>query len=150
MIWGCMIYNGLGYMCKIQGTVDQHLYIKILREELQETIKYFDLNPKIIFQQDNASCHKASMVSNWLKSQPFDVLQWPAQSPDLNPIETLWAIIKCQLNEYETPPSGLLELWDHIEHIWNEISPDTCRKLIESMPKRIEAVLKARGKWTNF
>ena len=53
MIWGCMTYNELGYMYKIQGTVDQHLYIKILREELQETIKYFDLDPsKVIFQ-----CH---------------------------------------------------------------------------------------------
>ena len=78
MIWDCMTYNGLGYMCKIQGIVNQHLYIKILREELQVTIKYFHLDPsKVIFQQDNASCHKASVVSNWFKSQPFDVLQWP-------------------------------------------------------------------------
>ena len=75
---------------------------------------------------------------------------WPAQSPDINPIEHLWATIKRQLNEYEQPPNGILQLWERIESIWNNIDKDVCINLIESMPRRIEAALKAKGKWTNY
>ena len=77
-------------------------------------------------------------------------MEWPAQSPDLNPIETLWAIIKHRLNEFETPPSGMLELWEHIQTIWEEITPRTCSGLVRNMQDRIQAVLKAKGKWINF
>jgi transposase len=151
MIWGCMTADGVGFMCKIEGTLNGDLYLDILKDELQRTIKYYGLDrSKVIFQQDNASCHKTAEVRRWLDSKSFKVLEWPAQSPDLNPLETLWAIVKRRLNEFETPPSGMLELWERIEQIWNEVSPETCRELIKSMPKRIEAVLRAKGRWTNF
>jgi hypothetical protein len=57
----------------------------------------------------------------------------------------LWAIVKQRLNKYETPPKGMIELWERVEEIWNQISVETCLKLIESMPKQINAVLKANG-----
>jgi DDE superfamily endonuclease len=85
-----------------------------------------------------------------MNEQPFEVLEWPPQSPDLNPIEHLWAIIKRRLNQYERPPSGMIELWERIEAEWNKIDSETCLKLIESMPRRIEAVLKAKGMWTDY
>ena len=77
-------------------------------------------------------------------------MNWPAQSPDINPIEHLWAIIKRKLNEYEQPPNGMIQLWERIKAIWSNIDEDICMNLIESMPRRIEAVLKAKGKWTNY
>ena len=151
MIWGCMTSKGPGFMCKLGSTLDQHLYKEILMDELQKTIEYFDLDPtKVIFQQDNASCHTANSVAALLGNQSFDVLEWPAKSPDLNSIETLWAIVKRRINEFETPPLGMLELWERVETIWNEITPETCAKLIKSMPKRIKAVLRAKGGWTSF
>ena len=151
MIWGCMTSKGAGFMCKINDTMTLHVYLEVLQDELQKTIEYYEFNPaNIIFQQDNARCHTTRMIQNYFKNQPFDVLEWPAQSPDLNPIETLWAIIKRRLNEYDAPPAGINELWDRIQTIWNDITPETCYKLIASMPKRIEAVLKAKGKWTSY
>ena len=79
------------------------------------------------------------------------VLQWPAQSPDLNPIEHLWVKVKRELNKYDTPPNGLNELWERVEYIWNEkITKNDCLVLIESMPRRIKAVLKAKGYWTKY
>ena len=75
---------------------------------------------------------------------------WPAQAPDLNPIEHLWANLKHKLNRYETAPNGILELWGRTEAEWNKIKSETCQKLIESMPNRLKAVLRAKVRWTKY
>jgi DDE superfamily endonuclease/Transposase len=150
-VWGCMTAHGTGFMCKINENLTKDIYESILKEELWNTIKFYELDPsKLIFQHDNDPKHKAKTVQQWLEEQPFETLEWPAQSPDLNPIETLWAILKRRLNSYEQPPSGMLELWERVETIWNDINVETCSGLIEEMPDRIEAVIKANGKWTTF
>jgi transposase len=147
MIWGCMTSEGPGFMCKMEGTMDQHLYRSILEGELVQTINWYEFDStKVIFQQDNDPKHRSRTVMDWLNQQEFDTLEWPAQSPDLNPIEHLWAGLKRRLNEYEHPPTGMLELWERIEDEWNKIDKKTCLRLIESMPERIRAVLRSKGK----
>jgi len=129
----------------------QDIYIEILEDCLLKTIKWYKLKPKdIIFQHDNDPKHTAERVQQWLEKRPFKTLIWPAQSPDMNPIEHLWAIMKRKLNKYENPPNGMIQLWERIKTIWNNIDEDICINLIESMPRRIEAVLKAKGKWTDY
>ena len=56
---------------------------------------------------------------------------------------------KKKLGEYEEPPSGVHELWDWFQE-WEKIEPPVCQNLIESMPRRIEAVLKAKGGYTKY
>jgi len=151
MVWGCMTSKGVGYLCKIEGTMDQHLYKTILEEDLMKTMEFYDLDPReVIFQHDNDPKHKSKSVQEWLSSQEFDVLPWPAQSPDLNPIEHLWSEVKRKLNKFERPPKGMLELWERIEATWNEIIPQICQNLIDSMPRRIIDVIKAKGRWTKY
>ena len=150
-MWGCMTFQGVGYCCKIDSTLDHHLYKNILEDELIQTIEFYDMNPsKVIFQHDNDPKHTAKSVKEWLKNQEFTVLNWPAQSPDLNPIEHLWFHVKKALNQFENPASGMIELWERVQKVWNEISPEVCSNLFESMPRRIEAVLKSKGKWTKY
>lgn len=151
MVWGCMTYHGTGYLCKLCGKMDQQLYRSILEDELSKTIEYYEMKAdKVVFQHDNDPKHRAKSVQEWLDKQPFMVLPWPSQSPDLNPIEHLWAHLKRQLNKYESPPKGMLELWERLEAEWSKIDKSICIRLIESMPKRIDAVLKAKGKWTDY
>ena len=82
--------------------------------------------------------------------QEFVVLKWSAQSPDLNPIEHLWATLKRRLNQYERPPKGMLELWECVEDCWDSITPNECQNLYRSMPKRIAAVIASKGRWKFF
>jgi hypothetical protein len=151
MMWGCMAWEGVGYGCKIDGKMDAELYTKILQDELQESLALYGRDPSaVIFQQDNDPKHKSKMATNYLKAQDIKVLSWPAQSPDLNPIEHLWTHLKKKLGEYEQPPSGILELWEHVQVEWDKIEPGVCQNLIGSMPRRVAAVLKAKGGYTKY
>ena len=71
------------------------------------------------------------------------LLDWPPQSPDLNPIEYLWQHIKMQLAKHETPVKGVWEICERVVEVWNNIKPEVCQNLIESMPRRVEAVIRA-------
>src|SRR5882762_11828674 len=89
-------------------------------------------------------------ASKWFKDNSIDVMVWPAQSPDINPIEHLWVDLKKALNKYPNPANGVHELWERVVEEWNKIPPETCQNLIESMPRRIQAVIKAKGGHTKY
>jgi hypothetical protein len=151
MVWGCMTSQGVGYACRIGSRMDSALYTRILDDELLSTLADYGLKDEdVIFQQDNASVHTAQIVNQWFKDHTIATLQWPAQSPDLNPIEHLWQHLKKRLAQYENEPSGILELWRRIEMEWNSIPQKTCLNLIDSMPKRIAEVIKAKGGYTKY
>ena len=151
MMWGCMTWEGPGYACKIDGRMDADLYCQILEDELQGTLNYFNKSSDdVIFQQDNDPKHTSRKAQTWFEDHGFSVMKWPAQSPDLNPIEHLWHHIKRKLGDYEEPPSGIHELWDRVETEWEKIEPRVCQNLIESMPRRVEAVFKAKGGYTKY
>ena len=71
-------------------------------------------------------------------------------APDLNPIEHLWWYLKRRLAEYENPPKGMEELWERVQVEWEKIPASECQKLIESMPRRVKAVIKAKGGYTKY
>ena len=151
MMWGCMTWEGVGSASKIDGRMDGDLYLQILKDELQQTLEYYGLNPPdIIFQQDNDPKHTSRLVKNWLEEQEFRTLVWPAQSPDLNPTEHLWGCFKRRLAEHENSPNGIHELWERVQVEWERIPVEECQKLIESMPRRIQAVLKSKGGYTKY
>lgn len=151
MIWGCMTRRGVGFCCRIDGGLDKELYCSILEDEYLNTLKYYGLKKEeTIFQHDNDPKHTAKKTREWLEENGIEVLDWPAQSPDLNPIEHLWEHLKRKLNSYETFPTSISDLWERVQQEWNEIDPSTCVKLIETMPSRIAAVKKAKGKYTMY
>src|SRR3981189_3917696 len=140
MVWGCMTWEGVGHAARIDGRMDGDLYLQILKDELQNSVRFYGLNPSdIIFQQDNDPKHTCKKVKEWLDVQEFRTMVWPAQSPD-----------KRRLAGYEQPPKGIQELWRRIEEEWGKIPAEVCQGLIERMPRRIEAVLKAKGGYTKY
>ena len=103
-----------------------------------------------LFMHDNAAAHTSKVAAKFLDESGLHVLQWPAQSPDLNPIENLWAIVKRDLQKQENPPKNLAELERRVEIAWNTISKTTIRNLINSMPRRVRAVIAANGGPTKY
>lgn len=151
MIWGCMFWEGPGYATHIQGKMDADLYVSILDDELQQSLQYYHKNPQdVLFQQDNDPKHTSRKAKDWFSTHDIPLMWWPAQSPDLNPIEHLWNHLKRKLAEYEEPPKGIHELWERVQVEWDQIGAGVCQNLIESMPRRVEEVIKAKGGYTKY
>uniref|UniRef100_A0A9J8DIX4 SET domain-containing protein n=1 Tax=Cyprinus carpio carpio TaxID=630221 RepID=A0A9J8DIX4_CYPCA len=99
-------------------------------------------------EQDLAPAHTAKSTKSWLNDHGVGVLDWPANSPDLNPIENLWSIVKRKMRNKR--PKHADELKATVKETWASIPPQQCHKLITSIPRRIEAVIKAKGAPTKY
>ncbi len=99
------------------------------------------------FQQDNAPCHKAQIISDWFleHDNEFTLLKRPPQSPDLNPIEHLWDVVEREIHIMDVQLTNLQQLCDAIMSIWTKVSEECFQHLVESMPRKIKEVLKAKG-----
>lgn len=155
MMWGCITYNGPGYACQIyDGTMKKEDYIHILETSLKDTLDWYGYDPEnIYFQQDKDPKHTAKATKQWFKDNNFNVdwtYSWPPQSPDLNPIEHVWHHLKLKLSAYSTKAKGIHELWERVEEQWATFTKEDCQKYIDSMPLRIEAVIKAKGGHTKY
>ena len=103
-----------------------------------------------IFQQDNDPKHISKKAKQWFEDNGIQVLAWPAQSLDINPIEHLWVHLKRALQKYPSSLKGVHELWERLVEEWNGIPVEACQKLIKSMPRRIQAVIREKGDHTDY
>ena len=104
------------------------------------------------FLQDGAPCHKSKKVMEHLRTfeKEFSVMDWPGNSPDLNPIENCWSYMKMKLKNDHTITS-LPKLIDAIKLMWvTEMDINYFKKLAESMPKRLQLVLENKGEMTKY
>jgi len=150
MVWGC--FSGRGgrgslYFLPSNTTMNGDRYLGVLEEKL---IPWMNFHRVDKFLQDGAPCHKAKKVTTFLASQPFSVMDWPGNSPDLNPIENLWSIMKRKLKE-GPKLSNMAALMSNIKLIWvREVSKELCKKLARSMPSRIKQCLENGGQMTKY
>lgn len=151
MVWGCMTDSGVGEMFVCEGRMDSTKYINVLESALVPSFStlFGDTNMDgVRFQQDNAPCHKSARTMTWFRENNIELLEWPAQSPDLNPIEHLWGILKRKVRRHTITTKE--DLKRRLREEWNNISTEDCKKLVTSLPARISAVIKARGGPTKY
>ncbi len=142
MIWAAMSSAGVGPLCFLKSTVNSAIYQEILEHFMLPSADKLYGDADFIFQQDLAPAHTAKGTKSWFNDHGVTVLDWPANSPDLNPIENLWSIVKRKMRD--TRPNNADELKATVKETWASIPPQQCHKLTTSMPRRIEAVIKAK------
>ncbi len=148
MIWAAMSSAGVGPLCFLKSTVNAAIYQEILEHFMLPSADKHYGDADFIFQQDLAPAHTAKGTKSWFNDHGVTVLDWPANSPDLNPIENLWGIVKRKMRD--TRPNNADDLKATVKETWASIPPQQCHKLITSMPRRIEAVIKAKGAPTKY
>ena len=143
MVWACISYEGPRKLIIVDGNMDKFKYVRILSENLTELIKEFTKKDDLMFQQDNAPAHKAKFTMRFFKENKINLLEWPAQSPDLNIIENLWAYMKFELRKFKIKTKN--ELIKTVTDIWQKIPLSYIRGLYDSIPRRVESVLRSKG-----
>ena len=143
MLWGCFSSSGTGNLVKVQGIMKKEDYIRILEKNVKESAERLQLINDWKFQQDNDPKHTAKIVKKWFRENNVDVLEWPSQSPDLNPIENLWRELKSRVMARK--PTNLTQLEAFAKEEWANIPQTTCRKLVDTYKNRLEAVIKNKG-----
>ena len=104
-----------------------------------------------IFQQDNAPIHTARVTREWLEvEKKIKTMDWPANSPDLNPIENIWKLLKDKVQKRKVFPRTVAELKTALKEEWEAFDVSIIENIVASMPRRIEAVLKAKGGPTKY
>ncbi len=134
--------------CVFWTNITAPVYQYILEHFMFPSADQICKDADFIFQQDLAPAHTAKSTKSWLNDYGVGVLDWPANSPDLNPKENLWGIIKRKMRNKR--PTNADELKATVKETWASIPPQPCHKLITSMPRRIEAVIKAKGAPTKY
>lgn len=147
MVWACFTSKGTGKLVFIDGIMDSIMYVRILRENVKSFARKLGLDD-FIFQQDNDPKHTSRLALEFFDTSDIELLEWPAQSPDINPIEHLWAYMKQELKK--CPPKNVNDLKNKLVIIWNQIPITFCEKLVKSVPKRIEEVMRAKGGHTSY
>lgn len=148
MVWGCMAGGGTGNLQHIPGIMDKYVYIDVLKQNLKPSVEKLGIEGDFYFYQDNDPKHKSFVAREYLLYNCPHVLEVPPQSPDINIIENLWFRLDQNLRKHSI--SSKQSLLDALQDEWRAIPSTYTCKLLESMPRRLKAVISAKGGPTKY
>ena len=120
---------------------------QILSENIIESKNMMGLD-RFIFQQDNETPPTSTLLKRFFEENKIQLLPWPANSPDLNPIENIWGHISSELSKKNI--KSLNDLKNEISNIWENLDISKLQKLVNSMPNLLREVIENNGQYTNY
>lgn len=150
MVWGCFTKDKLGPLVRLEGRITANVYIEMLENNLIPFINDLEDRTSYTFQEDNAPIHTARVAKKWKEDNNIESLPWPAQSPDLNPIENLWDELERQVRKHKPLPKNQNNLWEILQEEWLKLDENILKNLVDSMPRRIDAVITNKGNPTKY
>lgn len=150
LVWGGIMLNGRTDLHVFEsGSVTGRRYAD---EILEPCVRLFRgaVGPEFIFMDDNARPHRAHLVDDFLESEDIRRMEWPARSPDLNPIEHVWDALGRRVGERQPPPRNLQELKMALLEEWVLLPDNLILNLVQSMNRRCMACRSVRGNHTPY
>ena len=144
MVWGGISIDSRTDLVVIYGSLIAGGYIQqILMGHVVATA--YGLGPEFLLMRDNARANVAGITRDVLRRLHIQVMEWPAVSPDLNPIEHVWDMLDRRVRDRPVTPQTLQELSQALIEEWDGIPQRDLRRLVRSMPRRCQAVINAHG-----
>ena len=150
-VWGAFCGWKKGPLVVLgDGRMNQHRY----REEIlaQHGLPFYQTmkemrqgQEEVIWMEDGARYHSTKANKKWQAARSFDAMPWPAQSPDLNPIENLWSIIKRRISRKRYIIKTAEEMGIAVQKEWDSLTEADYLSCVDSMQERVRRCLKARG-----
>ena len=149
-LYGCFSARGFGKLIIFKGNLNASKMVKIYKNGLLPSARtmFGEDTSNWILQEDNDPKHKSRLATAWKEENGIQVMKWPAQSPDCNPIENVWGLLKNKLSKKRY--KSIQTFIKHIRKEWNELSREYAAKLVESCDKRCVAVIQNKGDWTIY
>ena len=150
MVWGTISTHGIGRLHVVEGMMNAGKYIQVLDTRLQPQLSDLFPDGNAVLMHDGAPCHRAREVERYLEGCGLEVLPWPGNSPDMNPIEGIWKLLKDRVNSVTV--TNKRQLLERIIHAWHHNAEirDYAIRYIDGMPDRIKALIKAKGGPTKY
>ena len=148
-VWACFAQNGFGQIYFFTSNLNSEKMCEIYKKALLPSVaKLFPKNTDWYLQEDNDPKHGSKLAMDWKMKNEIEVIQWPSCSPDQNPIENLWQILKMKMSSKQV--NTIKGLKSEIKKAWNQLPKDLAYKLAQSMKKRLKALVDAGGDYTMY
>ncbi len=149
MVWGAIHHGGKSELVIVDDTLHMDGYVGISRNQLLPFAKA-TFRDNFIFVHDNATPHTGHVTANFPVQEDVNVMDWPAKSPDMNPIEHVWDKMGVIIRDMGNPPTNLAQLRDAVVRAWAQIPMDDIAHLVATMPNRVAALEAAYGGNTTY
>ena len=146
LIWGAIWFGGRSELKFFRTTMNSERYLDLIESHVYPLSEQLgDPSVDWTFMDDNAPPHRSHLVTAYKALAGIRTLKWPAKSPDLNPIENIWSLLKLKVRRQVAHGTTLIQLEEIIKEAWASIPQEAIDNLVQGMSSRVQKLLASRG-----